>query len=93
MRVKLLQTGAHAPWQEGEIVTVQVVTIDDAGAYECETLETYPADIKERHAEQVASMQTNHETQITALREQHDRELAEARKPPEPEVIVEPKPA
>lgn len=55
MKIRLVQLVAHAPWQVGEIVTVQVAAVADAGAYECETLETYPPDIKEQHAKAITA--------------------------------------
>lgn len=70
MRVKLLQTGAHVPWQDGEIVTVQVASVDPDGAYECETLETYPPDLKEKH-------QAELDSQALALAAHHETLMAE----------------
>lgn len=56
MRVKLLQTETHAPWQAGEIISVQVASVDADGAYACDTLDTFPADIKEQHAAEIARL-------------------------------------
>lgn len=67
MQVKLLQTGAHAAWQVDEIITVKVVAVDDVGAYECETLETYPPDLKELHAAEIAALHQKHAAEIATL--------------------------
>lgn len=64
MRVKLLQTGEHAPWQETEIITVQVVAIRDLGEYDCETLETYPPDLKDQHAAVIERIHKLHQEEL-----------------------------
>jgi hypothetical protein len=66
--VKLLTTGGHAPWKPGEIVAV---------AYECETLETFPADIKDQHAAELALRDTNHAAVVDDLQAKHAAELAQ----------------
>lgn len=55
--VTLRQLEDHTPWQPGEIVTVKVTLIDPDGDYVCETLETFPADLKEKHAAALADLQ------------------------------------
>lgn len=75
MRVKLLQTGAHAPWQVDEIITVQVVAVDDVGAYECETMDTYPPGLREQHQAELAQAHADYQGTIAELRVAHAAEV------------------
>lgn len=81
-KVALTQLDEHAPWQEGEIVTVQVLQAK-GGAYICETLETYPPDLKQRHADELEQMQTLHAQAFAEMTQRHQEELARAQGRPE----------
>jgi len=52
-----------APWQEGEIITVRVTAVEKDG-YTCETIETYPPDMKERHAARIEELMAEHEAEL-----------------------------
>jgi hypothetical protein len=59
-KVRLTQMDAHTPWQEGELVTLQVVVVKGDGEYECETHDTYPPGLKEQHAAELAALDERH---------------------------------
>lgn len=69
MRVRFQQTEANTvPWQPGEVISLQVVEVDPAdGSYVCETVETFPADLKQRHAEQIAQLEADHRAALATL--------------------------
>lgn len=47
---------ASVPWNKGDLVTVKITKVT-GDTYTAETVETYPADIKERHNAQLAQEQ------------------------------------
>ena len=65
------------PWQVGEIICIKVTAIGKDGGYECETIETFPADIKERHAGELAALKLAFETDFQRLHEAYKEATAD----------------
>lgn len=68
----------HAPWNPGDILTIQIEALEGDG-YTAQTVETYPADLRQQH-----------EQELTGIRLQHARELARLRGEEEPESLPPP---
>jgi hypothetical protein len=62
-----------APWQVGELVTVEIVTANPDGTYDAETHETYPPDLKEQHAAAIAGQARQHAAEKEAIADAHRR--------------------
>lgn len=67
MKVRLTQTAMHVPWREGEIVTVQVTSDDGDGIYGCETIETFPPDLKDQHVAALQARDLQHQERVAEL--------------------------
>lgn len=55
------------PWQPGEILTVQIANVDADGNYIAETMETFPPDLKQRHASELAQLHADHKARVEEL--------------------------
>lgn len=75
---RITEDTAHAPWQKDEIVCLKVVEVDPAGGYQVETVETWPADLKERHAAELEDMRRFHQATLDAQAARHQIELESA---------------
>ena|SRR5437773_11787678 len=73
MQVKLTAAG-HNAWKEGEIITIQVKSVDEEG-YTCETIETYPADLKDQHKIELSLMNANHLQAVAEINARHRAEI------------------
>ena len=83
-QVRLFQTGMHVSWKTGENITVQVGEELGDGEYLCETLETYPPDLKDQHAAELAARDANYRAGMATLRESHAAEIERLSAPPPP---------
>lgn len=72
MRVTLQQTAEHAPWQVGEILTIEVAEVADDGTLICETHDTFPPDLKEQHRAALEELSGQHKQEVEVLQAQLD---------------------
>lgn len=93
MRIQFLHNEpTTVPWEPGEIVVIQIVERAADGTYTCDTLDTFPADIKERHAAQLAQANGEHAETVRQLlleREVHAAEITALQRQQQPPEVVE----
>lgn len=77
MRVQLIPDDKvnHAEWVPEEIVCMKVISKAGA-AYECETVETWPVDLKAQHAAALERQHAVHQAQLHELTAFHEQRLA-----------------